>query len=368
MCVFAALFLILFVGVEGFRIFNQVIPEGVADGIGEGSLLTHQNGFRNQLILFKGMTDQIFADSVFVELLFRIDVHDIVHEIQIAERNAGFQRVDGDAAVCAEYIIDIDFADSFLGFLLESVCARGKIGIFVAKQFVGNFTGQDDTDVGVLVNPLADKIHADGSADGSNVKGSKCGDNRLQSIDHIVACDDDLVMIGMNVLRNLSRIFQIDGIDVHADGEGLQRLVHQLCGSAADKGGIKAAGEQVADRSIGIETLLNTAHQLVMDVHRNRIQIILTIVVNAGHVTISMEGTILIIAAGRERKDLVTQLDQVLRLRSKDDDALFVIAVIQRADSDRVAGGDVLTGAAVKQDQRIFRIQKAEHIYAVLFI
>ena len=368
MCIFAAFFLILFVGVEGFRIFNQIIPERVADGIGEGSLLTHQNGFGNQLILFKSMADQIFADAVLVELLFRIDVHDIVHKIQIAEGNPGLQRVDRDAAVCAEHVVNIDFTDPLLGFLLEGVCARGKIGIFVAKQLVGNFTGQDDADVGVLVNPLADKIHADGSADGGDVKGSECGDNRLQSIDHIVACDDDLVMIGVNVLRNLSRIFQIDGIDVHADGEGLQWLVHQLCGSTADKRRVKAAGEQVADRCIGIETLLNSAHQLVMDVHRNGIQIILTIVVNIGHVTISMEGTILIIAAGRERKDLVTQLDQVLRLRSKDDDAIFVIAVIQRADSDRIAGSDVLAGAAVKQNQRIFRIQKAEHIYAVLFI
>ncbi len=368
MRVLPALCFKLFIGVKGLRIINQIIPEGMSDGVGECCLFTHQNGFGNQMILFKGMTDQILADPVLVELFLRIDVHDIIHEIQITERNAGLQRIDGNAAVRTENIVDVDLADAFLCFLLEGFCAGSKIRIFVAEQFIGNLARQNHADVCVLMNPLADEIHADGGPDGCDIEGAEGSHNRLQGSDDIIAGDDHFVVVGMNVFRHLACVFQINGVNVHADGEGLQRLVHEFCGGSADQRRVESAGQKIPDRSIGIQTLLNAAHQLVVNVHGDGLQIILVVVVHGAHIPVGVEGTVLIIAAGRERKNPVTQTDQVLRLGSEDDDTIFIVSIIQRTNADRIAGGDVLLRPAVVENQCILCIEQAEHIDAVFFI
>ena len=72
--------------------------------------------------------------------------------------------------------------------------------------------------------------------------------------------------------------------------------------------------------------------------------------------------------SGRKRHDLIAQPDKVLRLACKDDHAFFVVAVVQRANADGVARGDIFLRAPIKQDQRKFRVEHFEHIHAVLKI
>ena len=70
----------------------------------------------------------------------------------------------------------------------------------------------------------------------------------------------------------------------------------------------------------------------------------------------------------RERYDLSAEPHQVFGLAGKDDGAGGVIAVVERADADGVAGGDIAFRVSVVQDQRKFRVQHPEHLHTVLLI
>ena len=65
------------------------------------------------------------------------------------------------------------FADTLLGFFLEGLGAGREVSVLVAKEFIGDLAGQQDTDRGVLVDVLATEVHADGSTNGRNVVGAK---------------------------------------------------------------------------------------------------------------------------------------------------------------------------------------------------
>ena len=113
----------------------------MAHGIGEGGLLTPEDVVRQQMVLFKGMAQQVFAHVVGVELELGVHAHDVADKVQIAEGDPGLQRVDGDAPVCPEHIVHINFVDAFFCLLLKFLCAGGKIRIFIAKELIGNLAG-----------------------------------------------------------------------------------------------------------------------------------------------------------------------------------------------------------------------------------
>ena len=70
----------------------------------------------------------------------------------------------------------------------------------------------------------------------------------------------------------------------------------------------------------------------------------------------------------RERHDLSAEPHQVFGLAGKDDGAGGVIAVVERADADGIAGGNIAFRVSIVQDQRKFRVQHPEHLHAVLLI
>ena len=175
-------------------------------------------------------------------------------------------------------------------------------------------------------------------------------------------------MIAVDVLRDLACILEIDGIDVHADRERLQRLVENFGGGTADKGGIEAAGEKEAYRRVGVEPLFNAAHQAVVNVPADGIHIVVRVVLHIAHVAVADKAAILIIMAGREGHDPVADADQVLRLGGEHDHLVPVISVVERTDADRIAGGDVGVLSGVVEDEGELGVEHAEHGYADLLI
>ncbi len=145
----------------------------------------------------------------------------------------------------------------------------------------------------------------------------------------------------MNVIGNLTCVLEVDGVDVHTDGESLKRLVQNFSGSTAYERGIKTAGEKEADRCIRVETFVDAGHETVVDFLRNGIHIVMSIIGNIAHVAIADEPSVFIIMSRRKWLYSVADADKVLRFGCEDDHAVFIISVIKRADSDRVAGRDV---------------------------
>ena len=153
------------------------------------------------------MAQEVFAFFVLVELHLRINGRDVFDEIEVAERNAGFERVGGDAAIGAEHIVHMKLPHALLGFRLERSGAGGEICIFVAEELIGNFTGEQHADIGLLVNGFADEVHAHAGADGGDVIRAKQRNDGFEIFDNIVLCDDDLGVVAVNVIGNFAGVF-----------------------------------------------------------------------------------------------------------------------------------------------------------------
>ena len=72
--------------------------------------------------------------------------------------------------------------------------------------------------------------------------------------------------------------------------------------------------------------------------------------------------------SGREGHDALCEFHQVFRFAGEEDHAIFIIAVIERPDADRVAGCDILTRLTVIKYAGELRIQHCEHIRPVLAV
>ena len=88
-----------------------------------------------------------------------------------------------------------------------------------------------------------------------------------------------------------------------------------------------------------------------------------------GEVEIAHEPAVLIVMPGREGQDLpLDDGDEVLRLARKGDLAVRHVPVVERADADGIARGDIGTGLCVIDNTGKLRIQAGEHIRAVQLI
>ena len=339
----------------------------MADGIAEGGLLAPEDAL-GQPVALKRLAQQILALAVGVQLFGRVDAHDVTHKIQITERHAGLEAVHADGAVRAQHVVHIQLADALLALGLECGGGRRVVGVLVAEQLIGDLAGQQHADVGVLVDVLTDQIHAHRRADGSNIPGAEHGDDLFQRVQHDVAVDDDLGVVGVQVVGHLLGVFQVNGVLTHADSERADRLAQLLGRNRADQARIKTARQQEANRRVGVKALVYTGNQLFADVRQNLGQLVLAVGGRIGNVAVAHKLTVAVVAANRERIDFFTQAHEVFRLGRKGNVPRLTVAVEQRADADGVACGDQQLFAAVVQDHGELGVEVPEHVKAVLVV
>ena len=111
------------------------------------------------------------------------------------------------------------------------------------------------------MDPFADQVHADGGADGGDVPGAQELHDGGQGLQHVLFGDDDFGVVRADIIRDLAGIFQVDGVDIHADGEGADGMREDFLRDCADKGGIQAAGEQEAHRSVRVQPFSDAVGQ-----------------------------------------------------------------------------------------------------------
>ena len=98
------------------------------------------------------------------------------------------------------------------------------------------------------------------------------------------------------------------------------------------------------------------------------LEIVLADGVDVRHVAVAGKLAVGIIVSGRKRHHIVHKTDEVFRLAGKDDRALGVIAVVQRADADRVARRDEAAALGIIDDHGKLRIEPAEHIQPLALV
>ena len=256
--------------------------------------------------------------------------------------------------------------DALDGFLLEFLRGGGEVGVFVAEQLVADLAGQQDADVGLLVDGLADQIHAHAGADGGDVIGAQQLDHRLQRGAYLIRRHIHLGVVAADIVGHLPRVFQVDGVLAHADGEGADGLVGAALRHSAHQRGIQSAAEEEAHLGIGHQPLLDAGDQLLVNVGAHGVHIIAAHLLHGGDVPITDELSVCVVVSGRERHDFAADAHKVFRLTGKNDGAGIVVAVVERTDADGVAGGDKGLLLRVVQDQGELGVQHAEHVGAVL--
>ena len=114
------------------------------------------------------------------------------------------------------------------------------------------------------------------------------------------------------------------------------------------------------------QPFFHSRDQLLADIPAGCLQIIMADRIHLRDIGITDEPAVLIVMPGRERHDLFGQPHQVFRLAGKEDDPLFIEAVIQRPNPDGIPRGNISAGVVIINDAGKFRIQHSEHFCPVL--
>ena len=340
----------------------------MAHSVGKRRLLAPQDALGQDAVRLKRLADEVFAHVVSVHLQLGIDAHRVMHKRQVAKGHARLQRVDGDAPIGAQHVIHVQFADALLRLVLERAGVRRVIGILVAEQLVGDFAREQHADVRMLVNVLAHQIHAHARADGRDVVGTQQFHHRGQRVDDVLTGDDDLGMIASDVFRHLTRVLEVDRVLIHTYREGADGLFQLALRDGAHQRGIQTAREQEAQRRIRVQTLFHALDEQVVQMRAHGFFRFHHKLIHVRRVGVADEFTVRPVAARRERQDCPAKAHEVLRLAGKGDAAVREHAVIERADADGIARRNKAVLFGIVENQRKFRVQRAEHIRAVFAI
>ena len=214
----------------------------------------------------------------------------------------------------------------------------------------------------------AAEIHAETGADGGDVPGAEQPDDLLQCRENLFPGHMKRGMLRSDVVRGDPGIPEVDGVEIHADGEGTDLPAEKLGGDGADQAGIQATREQKAQRSIGVQTLFDSGDETLPDAAAGGFQIIRKVFFHRREIGIADEFSVGIVVAGREGKNPLTEAEKVLRFTGEGDAAVGKITVIERADPDGVPGGDEPVVFSIVENQGKLGVQKTEHVQTVLTI
>ena len=245
---------------------------------------------------------------------------------------------------------------------MERFRRRGKVRILVAEQLVGDFTGQQHPDVGPFVDGLAAEVHAQAGPDGGDVVGAQQCNDRFQGVQHFLPGHGNFHVIAADVVGHLTGVFQVDGVGVHADGEGPQGFVGELCGDGTDQAGIQAAGQETAQGGVGVHALFHGGNQFPVNLSADGFQIVGAVPVHAGDVAVPDEMAVGVVVTGREGEDFPADAHQVFGFAGEDQRTVVQRAVVEGPDADGVPGGDEGVGFVIVQHQGKFGVQHGEHI------
>ena len=260
------------------------------------------------------------------------------------------------------------FLDPLLRFFLESIRRGGKIRIFISEQLVRNLTGQQNADIRVFVNVLAYQIHADAGPDRRDIESTQQLDHRFQRIQHLFSGDDDLSMVAADEVRDLSGIFQIDGILTHTNGEGLNGLAAFPCRNGTNKGRIQSTGKKEAYLGISNQPFLYAGNQLFPDIFADCFQIVVMVLLCLRNVAVTVKNAVFVVMPGWEGIDLTDQTNQIFGFAGKYDGAVCVAAPVQRTNANGISCRNKLIFLCVIEDAGKFCVQHGKQIGAIFFV
>ena len=137
-------------------------------------------------------------------------------------------------------------------------------------------------------------------------------------------------------------------------------------GDGAHQGGIQPAGQQETHLGVGHQPLLHSGDELLAQVAAEAVQLAINDLAGMGHVPVTDKLAVLVIMPRREGYDLSDQAHQTLGLAGEDDNSLGVIAIVERADANRVPGGNEPSRLPIVENAGELGVQHGKHVHSVL--
>ena len=248
---------------------------------------------------------------------------------------------------------------------LELPRRRGEVRVFIAEQLIRHLAREKHAHVGVLVYPFAHQVHAHACAYGRDVVGAQQIYHVLKRVKDLLLRHDDLGVLASYVFGHLAGVFQVDGVILHAHGEGAYRRFQLLLRNGAYERRVKPARQQKAELRVRHKALFNARDELIVYAAADLVDAVMAHRVHVRNVAEADEFTVLVIMSRREGHDARAEAHEVLRLACKNDLTLRIIAVVQRAYADGVARGDEAARAGVVYYHGKLRVQHRKHVRAV---
>ena len=173
-------------------------------------------------------------------------------------------------------------------------------------------------------------------------------------------------MVAADVAGGLAGVFEVDGVLPHPDGEGADGRFALFGRHRADQRGVEPPAQEEAHLRVGDQPLFDAPDELLPDIGAGGVQAVMADRVRLRDVAVADEFPVFVVMPGREGLHLGAEADEVLGLAREDDGSVLVVAVVERADADRVAGGDIFPGFAVVEDEGELRVEHREHPDPVL--
>ena len=357
------------VAVTFFGVRFQIVHHRMPHRVGKRRLFPIQKIVREIVPLLEGAAQEILALPVDVDLLGRIDRHHIAHEIEIAEGHARLHGVDGNTPVRAQNVVHMQFAYALLRLLLKRRGRRREIGVFVAEQLVRDLPREQHADIRHRMDLLADEIHSHARADGRDIERGERTDDKIEIAKHFVARHIYFRMLAADVVGDLLCVFQVDRVLLHADGKRADGFFGKFLRDGADERGIQPAREQKSDGRVRVEPLFHARNEFFADIRAHGIEVVRNRLFHARNVLVAVKLPAAVVMPGRKGRHLpFHDGDEVFRLARKHDLPVGQIAVVERADPDGIARGNILPAVAVIDHAGELRVEAAEHFNAVQLV
>ena len=132
----------------------------------------------------------------------------------------------------------MDLVDPLFSLRLKRGFVRGEIRVLVPKELVGDLPGHQDPKVCGLPDLFAAKIHPDAGPYRCDVPGAQNPNHFRQRLQNVFPRHGKGGVLRADEFRCLLRVFQVDGVCVHANGKGADGTSQQPGADGADQAGV----------------------------------------------------------------------------------------------------------------------------------
>ena len=334
----------------------QAVDPAIAHAIAELLLLPPQDRLRQVAIEGRAQDALLhplrIAAGLVDHLPFRVDAHRHVQELAVQERHPRLHAPGHHRLVGAQAVVVVQRVQLADQFLVELARVRRLVEVQVAAEdLVAALAAQHHLHPHRL-DPPRQQEHRRGRADGGDVVGLDVADHFRQRVQAFLEGVFEAMVHGAQRLRGDLRRRQV-GRSLQADREAVQArppglgpvaildaMARVTCGDCRHQRGIQPARQQHAVGHVGHQLAMHRGLEGLAQFLQRHIHVFDRVVVAPRSLVVLRQfaGRGVVPVAGRELRHVGAFVHQGLHFRGHPQSTFLVVAPIQRAYAQRIAG------------------------------